>query len=183
MTPEIVALTTALRDSGLPHKVTSTQRPARFPEDRSYHMQGLAVDFAGPTPWNQAVVHPPLKAIWDFWMAQAGSLAELIYSGAPFWISGGRVLPISTLSSSLRAAHWNHVHVAVRKGWTYTPETKVPEAPAEPLRINGNVLSISALSDANGVCTGYLILASDGGVFAFGPGARFFGRVADQVTE
>jgi hypothetical protein len=38
--------------------------------------------------------------------------------------------------------------------------------------------SIAALCDSNGVCTGYLILGTDGGVFGFGPGARYFGRVS-----
>ena len=39
-------------------------------------------------------------------------------------------------------------------------------------------VSIAALCDSNGVCTGYLILGTDGGVFGFGPGARYFGRVS-----
>lgn len=183
MTPEVQALTDAVLASGLPHKVTSTQRAPRFPGDQSYHILGQAADFAGPTPWNVAVVHPPLYAIWEYWMGMAGGLAELIYSGAPFWISKGKILPIATLPATLRAAHWNHVHVAVPKGWRYTKEIVVPETPAEPLRINGNVLSISAVSNSEGIMTGYVVLASDGGIFAFGPGARFYGRVADQVTE
>lgn len=61
-------------------------------------------------------------------------------------------------------------------------EATVPETPAPPVvDINSPAgivaVGISALCDSNGVCTGYLILGTDGGVFGFGPGARYFGRV------
>lgn len=183
MTPELLAINECMKASGLAARLTSGQRAPRFAGDRSFHVVGQAADFAGPTPWNVAKVHPPLEAIWKYWMGKGGGLQELIYSGGTHWISKGKVLPISTLPADLRAAHWNHVHVAVPKGWRYTPEVVVPEAPNQTLKINGNVVGISALFDSTGTCTGYLILGSDGGVFGFGPGARFFGRVEDQETE
>lgn len=186
MTPELTHLTEHMAESGLAAHLTSGQRPARFIGDLSYHRLGLAADFAGPTPWNLPKVNPTLLSIWEYWMGIAGSLRELIYSGAPFWISKGKVLPISTLPADLRNQHWNHVHVAVAPGWRKPIGVVVPETPAEtnePLRINGNVLSISAVANSEGIMTGYVVLASDGGIFAFGPGAKFYGRVADQVTE
>lgn len=184
MTPELLAMIECMEASGLPAHMSSGQRQPRFPGDKSYHILGQAADFAGPTPWNQAKVNPTLFSIWQYWMGQAGGLQELIYAGATHWISRGRVLPISTLPPSLRAGHWNHVHVAVAKGWRFTSEVVVPETPAlsadQPLAVNGQLLSISAVANSEGTMTGYVILASDGGVFAFGPGARFFGRLADQ---
>lgn len=171
-----------MASSGLPYRVTSAQRQPRFPGDTSYHIIGQACDFAGLNPWNKHEVSAPLKAIWDFWMAKAGSLSELIYSGAPFYISKGKVRPISQLDSDLREAHWNHVHVAVPKGWHFTPEVHVPEIdPLNPdINDEGNhivAVSISAVADAQGNMTGYVILGKDGGVFAFGPGAKYYGRV------
>jgi hypothetical protein len=39
------------------------------------------------------------------------------------------------------------------------------------------VLGFAALCDSNGKCTGYLMVGADGGVFSFGPGGAYFGRV------
>ena len=83
------------------------------------------------------------------------------------------MLPISTLSSSLRAAHWNHVHVAVPKGWRYTPEIIVPEvSPMPDYGVVAAPVSLSITPTGNG----YIILCADGGVFAFGD-AKYLGRV------
>lgn len=167
-----------MKDSGVPYRITST---IRLNDAGSYHALGLATDFAGPLPWNQAKPSPQLVAIWNAWMAQAGGLTELIYSGAPFYVSKGVVRSINTLSSDLRAAHWNHVHVAVPKGWRYTKKVVVPEIAPPDIDIQSPpgfvAAGIAALCDSNGVCTGYLILGTDGGVFGFGPGSRYFGRV------
>lgn len=64
-------------------------------------------------------------------------------------------------------------------------EVPMPETPASPppnIDINSPAefvaAGIAALCDSNGICTGYLILGTDGGVFGFGPGARYFGRVS-----
>lgn len=158
--------------SGLPHRLTSGQRGPRYAGDSSLHIVGRGADFAGPQPsWNS----PELKAIWEYWMRVAGSLHELIYSGAPYYISRGQVKPIAQLSPSLRKAHWNHVHVGVPVGWTAPKEIIVPDQPV--VRINGHAISISTIADSEGKLTGYLILGSDGGVFGFGPGAGYFGRV------
>lgn len=62
-------------------------------------------------------------------------------------------------------------------------EAPVPDAPPPNYKINPGpngqlVAGITALCDASGKCTGYLILGADGGVFGFGPGAGYFGRVS-----
>jgi N-acetylmuramoyl-L-alanine amidase-like protein len=61
-------------------------------------------------------------------------------------------------------------------------EVSMPENPTPNIDIQSPpgfvAASIAALCDSNGVCTGYLILGTDGGVFGFGPGARYFGRVS-----
>lgn len=185
MTPEITGLLSVVKASDLVYKVTSTQRAPRFVGDTSYHIAGSAVDLAGPTPWNIQKPSPYMLPIWELYMQHAGKLAELFYSGAPFFVKNGVVRPISQLSASIRAAHWNHVHVAVKSGTILQPkEVVVPDVPAPPPNIDiqsppGFVAaSIAALCDSNGVCTGYLILGTDGGVFGFGPGARYFGRVS-----
>lgn len=61
-------------------------------------------------------------------------------------------------------------------------EVSMPENEAPPIidiqSPEGVVAQgIAALCNSEGVCTGYLILGTDGGVFGFGPGARYFGRV------
>lgn len=175
MSPEDAALIGYVT---VPHVVTSTTGGQHAAT--SYHYQGLAVDFAGPTPWNKPVVHPPLLAIWQEFMEVAGQLAELVYSGAPFWVKNGKVLPIATLPADLKAAHWNHVHVAVHKGTEVKHKVIVVPDPVPALPdydINGAPVALTALFDSTGTCTGYLIMGSDGGVFGFGPGARYFGRV------
>lgn len=69
----------------------------------------------------------------------------------------------------------------------YTQEATVPtpefQAPPPNYDINdaGDHIvaqGIAALCDSAGNCTGYLILGKDGGVFGFGPGARYMGRVS-----
>ena len=183
MTPEISGILSVVQASGLVHKVTSTQRAPRFRGDTSFHIAGTAVDLAGPSPWNVQKPSPCMLPLWDLYMAQAGRLAELFYSGAPFFVKNGVVRPISQLDPALRSAHWNHVHVAVRTGTILQPkEVVVPDAPTpDPTPnydVDGTPVGISALCDSNGVCTGYLILASDGGVFSFGPGGKYFGRIS-----
>lgn len=172
MTPELAALTAHMK-TGPPARLTSGQRAPRFRGDKSNHIAGLAADFAGPTPWNKAVKHEPLYNIWKFWMLVAGSLRELIYSGGSHYISKGLVRPIADLDDDLRAAHWNHVHVAVPKGWTAPKGIVVPETPA-PSRpvVNAPVTGIAITPSGKG----YLLVCADGGVFAFGD-APFLGNV------
>ena len=172
MTPEIAALDACMKSSGLPYRVTSSQRLPRFAGDTSYHIAGQAVDFAGPTPWNAHTSSPALLSIWQFWMERAGSLKELIYSGAPFFISKGVVRPISQLSPALKDAHWNHVHVAVPSGWTFTPKEIIVPDTTPDYAVNDEPVSLAITPSGKG----YIILCKDGGVFCFGD-AEYLGRV------
>ena len=104
------------------------------------------------------------------------------------------------LKNPLEMGHteWNafngwcgHQHVPENSHWDpgainianlLPTEATMPEAPQPNYDIASPpgfvAASIAALCDSNGVCTGYLILGTDGGVFGFGPGARYFGRVS-----
>jgi hypothetical protein len=77
-------------------------------------------------------------------------------------------------------SHWDPGAIAIAN--LLPTEVTVPEAPPPNIDINSPAgfvaAGIAALCDSNGVCTGYLILGTDGGVFGFGPGARYFGRVS-----
>lgn len=184
MTPEISGILSVIQATDLVHKVTSTQRAPRFRGDTSFHIVGQAVDLAGPTPWNVQKPSPYMLPIWELYMQQAGKLAELFYSGAPFYVKNGVVKPIAQMDSTLRSAHWNHVHVAVKTGTILKPkEVVVPDVTPPPVHKinpgpNGNLVAgISAIFNSEGKCTGYLILGADGGVFSFGEGGGYFGRV------
>ena len=96
-------------------------------------------------------------------------------------------------------AQWNdfngwcgHQHVPENSHWdpgainianllpteVFMPENEAP--PIIDIQSPEGVVAqgIAALCNSEGVCTGYLILGTDGGVFGFGPGARYFGRVS-----
>lgn len=61
-------------------------------------------------------------------------------------------------------------------------EATMPDAPPPNYDIDSPdkfvAAGIAALCDSAGNCTGYLILGTDGGVFGFGPGAKYYGRVS-----
>ena len=77
-------------------------------------------------------------------------------------------------------SHWDPGAIAIAN--LLPTEVHMPDAPPPNIDINSQpefvAAGITALCDSNGVCTGYLILGTDGGVFGFGPGARYFGRVS-----
>jgi hypothetical protein len=77
-------------------------------------------------------------------------------------------------------SHWDPGAIAIAN-LLPTTEAPMPEAPPPVIDINSPpgvvAQGISALCNSEGICTGYLILGTDGGVFGFGPGARYFGRV------
>lgn len=58
-------------------------------------------------------------------------------------------------------------------------ETPTMSPPASPplIQVNAPVVGITASHDANGNIKGYIIVCADGGVFTFGEGTPYLGRV------
>lgn len=170
LSKEVLAIINYLANTGVPFKVTSTTGGVHAPG--SYHYQegtdgdGLAVDVAGPLPSQNS---PELLAIFGHLAAVKGQLAELIYSGAPFSVKNGLVVPRYAIPQ-----HWNHVHVAVPRG-TFLKGPAVPDDPNLP-NITGPV-SFHPIFTSDGRCTGYYIFSQKTGeVHSFGPGATYHGR-------
>jgi lysozyme len=107
---EVAHLREYLRDSGVPHRITSTVRselPSRHAQ-MGTDGEGLAVDAGGPKPgWDT----PEMLAIFKVFEPVEHLLYELIYSGAPYSIKRGKRVARYAIDK-----HWNHVHVAVNKG-------------------------------------------------------------------
>lgn len=177
---EVQALKAFVAASGVPHKVTATlgryinpTNPCAPHSPGSFHCKpgtdgtGLAIDLAGPAPsWNS----PQLLAIFAAFGSVESSLAELVYSGAPYSIKNGRRVPRYAV-----AAHWNHVHVAVPRG-TFLPAPASPVAP--PATKDAIVINAApiALLTHPAWGKGYTIVTADGGVFNF-KGSPFFGSL------
>jgi hypothetical protein len=180
---EANGLVRVVAQSGHPHIVTSVCRVGRAQD--SYHNKagtmgcGLAVDFAGPKPFNERRPHPPLSLIWAVLAEHSAQLAELFYSGAPFFVKDGVRYPIEILSPAVKNAHWNHVHAAVARGVVLVPAT-----------ITAGQGTLGGVSDPNVIPSqspvvnlvptptgkGYWIITVRGEVFSFGD-AQYFGRV------
>lgn len=105
--PVIASLVAWMEDSGVPHRVTSTLRS----DPRSFHSQGLAVDFAGPEPGRYT---DELLAVYRALEPLGPDCLELIY--AHYGWKNGRLF---RYSPAIRRAHANHVHVAMPADWRY----------------------------------------------------------------
>lgn len=154
---EFEAIVAYLEATGTPHRVTSTTGGRHAPG--SYHYQGCAVDFAGPAPTRNS---PQLLAVFAAFGPVESRLAELIYSGGPYNIKDGKRVPRYAV-----AAHWDHVHVAVKPG-VYLPHPK----PVEVKAMFDPPLPIVAYLDCP--TGGSWLLGRDGAVFAVG-GAPYLG--------
>lgn len=104
----IAYLSNNMADSAF--RVTSTLRNG---PGGSLHNVGRAADFAGPAPGR---LTPQMRQIWEVFSGVAGNLRELIYTGAPWGILGGKRVATSSMSSFLRRTHEDHVHAALRNG-------------------------------------------------------------------
>lgn len=118
MTPskELQSLLRYVRDTGLPHRVTSAYRAG----DPGFHGRmgtggwGLAFDLGGPTPCPNGC--RALHKLFRAFIPVEHHLAELIYSGASYSIKHGRQTEVGYGNGAVIASHWNHVHVAVPPG-------------------------------------------------------------------
>lgn len=173
----------------VPHRVTDVYGPGHA--DGSYHYaagtggKSLAVDFGGVTPGVNPTTAGQMARIYRALLAQAGRLAELIYSGLdvdgrPVTTAvknGRRVEGASFFGPAVWRDHFDHVHVAVTRGTFLADplETKGdPMADQDPNvhRAQAPVVAFEATPTGKG----YWIVTADGEVFAFGD-AQYFGRV------
>jgi hypothetical protein len=144
-TPQIAGLKEWMERSGVPHKVTSTWRPADTP---SFHSQGLAVDFAGPVPsWDSDA----LQAVYRALRPLGPQCLELIYSGpgGGFWKNG------VVTHAYAEVAHHNHVHIAMPQSWSYNP-------PEEKTTVIPTYVIAAFPYEA-----GYVLVLSTGQVYCF----------------
>lgn len=156
MSKETDALIRYMKDSGIPHRVTSINTGKHAPH--SYHYRNLAVDFAGPTPSRDS---PALMAIFNAYMAVGDSLAELIYAQAPFNIKNGKRVP-----RYAESIHHDHVHVAVNTGWTkpfgHLPVVEIK--PAENVKIVDRRVDWDVADYLDCPTGGVWLLFRDGGI-------------------
>lgn len=114
--------------------------------------EGLAVDFAGPVPSHD---DESLRRIYEALTPLIPHTHELYYSGpgGGFWVEGVQ----RPVAASVAAEHHDHVHIAVRVGFTWTPQTK-------ELTMNNDLIAVIPTPTGKG----YTIFAADGAVYAFG---------------
>jgi len=185
-----------LEATRLPHRITSVVRyPPEGQRPRSYHEQkgtdglGLAVDFAGAAPGVSATTSEQMLEIYRAFLVVAHQLAELIYSGPGVTVAvknGRRVDGAAVYGPLVWPDHRDHVHVAVPRGIFLShpartmEENRMADDPNLP-----NLPDIAGffpvINSQTGECTGYYILAKNGELHAFGPGARWHGR-SEVVT-
>ncbi len=143
--------------------VTSTTRGGHAAG--SYHYIGRAVDIAlasGPS-WDSPALGKVAAELLR--IVPLRFISELIWAGPnPVYIKNGRhVAPYAA------ADHRNHIHLAATADFTYiAPEAHMPDRPV----ISAPIVGIAITPTGNG----YLLVAADGGVFAFGD-AKFLGNV------
>lgn len=135
---------------------------------------GLAVDLVDPAGpgYDSAQLDLINSQIVQF--VPLPLIKELIYS-APGAINvhNGQIVPSSFWSKAVRDRHHNHNHLAVAKGFTYnSPEEFMPADDPNRTNVNAPITGIAITPTGKG----YLLVAADGGVFAFGD-ALFFGNV------
>lgn len=122
--PVVQSLNLYMHDSGVPYRITSTYRPGN---PGSFHSQGLAVDFAGPTPGE---LTEALTAVYTALRPLGRECLELIYFDFG-WKNG---VP-HQYPRKIRDAHRNHVHIAMPADWRWPEPAQEQEQPPWPIRI------------------------------------------------
>lgn len=189
---EAKAIIAFVESTGLPHRVTDVD--GRGHAAGSFHYaagtggRGLAVDFAGESAGVTPATAAQMAAVFLALATVSSQLAELIHSGPGIsWAikNGRRVDGASFYGPVVWPDHRDHVHVAVARGVFLPPlsqpagildeEANMPDDPDLP-----NLPDIAGfhpvVNSTTGECTGYYIVASNGELHAYGPGAPFYGR-------
>lgn len=137
----------------------------------SYHYVGRAVDLASregagrDTSALLAINEGIIRAL------PLSMISELIYSGpGNVCVKEGRI--IKSYSLDVMSRHHNHVHLAVVSTFTYSGGSDMPADDPNRSNVNAPIVGIAITPSGQG----YLLVAADGGVFAFGD-AVFKGNV------
>lgn len=187
---ECQAIIDYVESSGVPYRVTDINGPGHVPG--SYHYTpgtdgvGLAVDFAGVTPGVTVVTAAQMHDLYRLFLLVGSQLAELIYSGSGVeaGIKDGRFVHGKSFYGPLVwPDHRDHVHVAVPRGTFLAPlshpigtlEENMADDPALP-NLPDILGFYPIVNTTTGRCEGYYILAKNGELHAFGPGAPYYGR-------
>lgn len=96
-----------LEHQAAPFGLTITSTTGGKHATHSYHYQQRAVDLGGPPS--------RMAAAANYALQHPGQFTEMFYTGPghpDFFISGGKVMPLSQLDKGLYAEHTNHVHWA-----------------------------------------------------------------------
>lgn len=183
--PDETEVTAALRALAriMGWAVTSTTNGAH--SRTSHHDTGRAVDLAareGPG-WDSEHLLAINEQIIQ--VIPLSMITELIYSGpGNVCVKNGRiVIGTRAYGAPVMSRHHDHVHLAVVDSFRYNGSQEAPVADNPDLPNLPDVMGFyPVVNTTTGVCTGYYILAKDGQLHAFGPGAQFYGRseVVDQ---
>jgi hypothetical protein len=181
---ETDAIILAVRSTGLPHRITDINTPGVHSATGLHYAQGTggqgrAVDVAGPIPYGVDPVggRAAMLAICHVLEPFEHLVAELICSHLPYSIKNGRRVDRYAIDD-----HWDHIHLGVGLGVFLVPLpaqrpeiTIVPDDPNLPNLPNIKFF-VPVINTTTGEARGYYIVADDGELHAFGPGAPFFGR-------
>lgn len=180
--PRETAVTASLRRLAIARGWTVTHTTDGVHATYSLHYVGRAVDLADPA--GPGVDTPQLlrinRDIVSF--VPHRYISELIYAGpgAVCMKNGVRVNGDGVYGLTTMDEHHNHVHLGVTADFTYSTSQpggspSMPDDPNIP-NIPDIKFFFPVVNTTTGESTGYYIVASDGELHAFGPGAKFFGR-------
>jgi hypothetical protein len=152
--------------------VTSTTNGAHT--KTSYHYSGRAVDLAARS--GPGVDTTELLGIDEgvIQVVPLSMISELIYGGpGNVCVQNGRIVNgLSVYGPDVMSRHMDHVHLAVVADFTYSGGSPMPDDDPNRANVNAPIVGVAITPTGQG----YLLVAADGGVFAFGD-AQYLGNV------
>lgn len=107
-------------------------------------------------------------------------ISELIYAGpGAICLHNGAVVDgLAVYGTEVMSLHHNHVHLGVVPTFVYNGTHREAHMPDDPNLPNlPDIMGFyPVINTTTGEATGYYILAKDGELHAFGPGAKYYGR-------